>query len=131
MEQKILITKTAEKENPKITKLIKQYLTVKEQLEHLEEVRIDLLDEIHSFGYKTIGYERENIKLTITPRKMVKKIDYETTLMNQEDIKQFKKEKISMVWDDEKIIETLKDNVVYIEELSKPRATITKINKGE
>lgn len=117
MENIILINEI--NKNDKLEKLINKYLDNKEQLEKIEKEQKELLKSISEFNYKTIGIANKNIKFTLTTRESKNKIDYKETLKDLNgdlDIKDFKKEKIVMTWNDEKILDYFKDNVVYEKE---------------
>lgn len=117
MENTILINEI--NKNDKLEKLINKYLDNKEQLEKIEKEQKELLKSISEFNYKTIGIANKNIKLTLTTRESKNKIDYKETLKDLNgdlDIKDFKKEKIVMTWNDDKILDYFKDNVVYEKE---------------
>lgn len=130
LETKLLITELNKEENKELEQLCKKYIDNKQKIAELETQQDVLLEEIERFNIKTIGLQDQNLKMTITKSKEVAKIDYEATLQGQ-DSKEFKKQKISMVWDDDKIIDTFKEKVVTKFEKTKPSARITEMVKGE
>lgn len=129
MKQQILINKLNQNDD-KLNELktkIENYLQNKELIIQLENKQIELLKDISNYGYDSIGVQDINTKITITPCKIVDVINYEKTLENVDNKENYKKDKISRVWNDDKIINEL--NVVYDKKETNPRATITLLKK--
>lgn len=118
-----------EKNNKELKEKIEQYLSTKNLISELENKLDSIANELSNQIYDTIGLQDQNIRFTITKPKKVNKINYEKTLEGIENIQQYKKEKISMVWNDDKIKNEL--NVIYDETETKPRITISELIKGE
>ena len=118
-----------EKNNKELKEKIEQYLTTKNLISELENKLENIANDLSNQVYDTIGLQEQNIRFTITKPKTVNKINYEKTLEGIENFEQYKKEKISKVWDDDKIKNEL--NVIFEETTTKPRIIISELIKGE
>lgn len=128
MKQTLLITELNKEDNLDLNNLVLKYVELKKEIADRENELLAITKEIEQFKVDTIGLQSENVRLTITPSKVVKKIDYEQTLLCY-DVKEFKKEKVSMVWNDAKIEEELKDKVVYEDTITKARVLVKPLMK--
>lgn len=127
IKNQIYINELNEKDNQDIIVLVETYLKLCDQLEEIETAKINVLKQLEQTNYQTIAIDKFNMRFTITPSKVVDKIDYETTLQGVENVDEYKKIVETKRWNDAKIINEL--NVVYKKEETKPRATITQIEK--
>ncbi len=125
--EKLVINKLNQKENQKTLDLVNKYLDIKTKQANLEMLEKETLDEILALDIKNIAILEKNLSFTISKGKE-RKIDYETTLEGMEQ-DNFKKQIVSYKWDDKKIIDDLKDRVVYVEVDSKPRVYIKELVK--
>lgn len=127
IKNQIYINELNEKENKNIIELVDKYLKTNEEIERLEIAKVELLKQLQETNYQTIAIDKFNMRFTITPSKVVDKIDYEKTMEGVEDINKYKKIIETRRWNDDKIKNEL--NVVYVKEETKPRITISQLEK--
>lgn len=128
MKEVVLITDLNKEQHKELERKCKKYISNLQLLKNIEEENQTLLEELSSQNVGTVGLIDLNIKITFTPSKEVAKIDYEQTLKDK-DINDYKKEKVSLVWNDTKIIDEFKENVITKLEKTKARAIITTMVK--
>lgn len=128
MKEVVLITDLNKEQHKELESKCKKYISNLQLLKNIEEENQTLLEELSSQNVGTVGLIDLNIKITFTPSKEVAKIDYEQTLKDK-DINDYKKEKVSLVWNDTKIIDEFKENVITKLEKTKARAIITTMVK--
>lgn len=127
IKNQIYINDLNEKENENVVNLLDKYLKINEEINKLEVAKVELLRQLQETNYQTIAIDKFNMRFTITPSKVVDKIDYDKTMEGVEDINQYKKIIETKRWNDDKIKNEL--NVVYVKEETKPRITITQLEK--
>lgn len=127
IKNQIYINDLNEKENENVVNLLDKYLKINEEIERLETAKVELLKQLQETNYQTIAIDKFNMRFTITPSKVVDKIDYDKTMEGVEDINQYKKIVETKRWNDDKIKNEL--NVIYVKEETKPRITITELEK--
>lgn len=132
MENKILITKVNEEQYITEKKLIENYVETRNQIANLQEALVNMEIAMEKLDFKTIGIQDSNIRFTITPSKIVKKINYDKTFINSQfKISDFQKEVITYKWNDLLIEEKIKDQVIYDEVEYKARVLVKELKKGE
>lgn len=132
MENKILITKVNEEQYATEKKLIENYVETRNQIANLQEALVNMEIAMEKLDFKTIGIQDSNIRFTITPSKIVKKINYDKTFINSQfKVSDFQKEVISYKWNDLLIEEKIKDQVIYDEVEYKARVLVKELKKGE
>lgn len=132
MENKILITKVNEEQYITEKKLIENYVETRNQIANLQEALVNMEIAMEKLDFKTIGIQDSNIRFTITPSKIVKKINYDKTFINSQfKVSDFQKEVISYKWNDLLIEEKIKDQVIYDEVEYKARVLVKELKKGE
>lgn len=132
MENKILITKVNEEQYATEKKLIENYVETRNQIANLQEALVNMEIAMEKLDFKTIGIQDSNIRFTITPSKIVKKINYDKTFINSQfKISDFQKEVITYKWNDLLIEEKIKDQVIYDEVEYKARVLVKELKKGE
>lgn len=132
MENKILITKVNEEQYITEKKLIENYVETRNQIANLQEALVNMEIAMEQLDFKTIGIQDSNIRFTITPSKIVKKINYDKTFINSQfKVSDFQKEVISYKWNDLLIEEKIKDKVIYDEVEYKARVLVKELKKGE
>lgn len=132
MENKILITKVNEEQYITEKKLIENYVETRNQIANLQEALVNMEIAMEQLDFKTIGIQDSNIRFTITPSKIVKKINYDKTFINSQfKISDFQKEVITYKWNDLLIEEKIKDQVIYDEVEYKARVLVKELKKGE
>lgn len=132
MENKILITKVNEEQYITEKKLIENYVETRNQIANLQEALVNMEITMEQLDFKTIGIQDSNIRFTITPSKIVKKINYDKTFINSQfKVSDFQKEVISYKWNDLLIEEEIKDKVIYDDIIYKARVLVKELKKGE
>lgn len=132
MENKILITKVNEEQYITEKKLIENYVETRNQIANLQEALVNMEIAMEQLDFKTIGIQDSNIRFTITPSKIVKKINYDKTFINSQfKVSDFQKEVISYKWNDLLIEEEIKDKVIYDDIIYKARVLVKELKKGE
>lgn len=134
MSKTLLIHKPNENDKDIVSykNLIVNYLENKKQIESLEQENICLLNCLSQSPYKTFELDIDNyfLKFTITPSKEVKKIDYDKVFEGIEDLDMYKTARVSMVWDEKKVLNSGKE-IFYKQETTNPRATITQLKENK
>lgn len=111
--------------------LAEEYILTKRKINDLEETLKRIENDLGKLSFETVKVVWGDIGLTITPSKIVKKLNYDKTfeenpLFNPD---KFKTEVISFKWNDELIKDALKDKVIYDDVVYKVRILTTKIKK--
>lgn len=134
MSKTLLIHKPNENDKDIVSykNLIVNYLENKKQIESLEQENICLLNCLSQSPYKTFELDIDNyfLKFTITPSKEVNKIDYDKVFEGVEDLDMYKTARVSMVWDEKKVLNSGKE-IFYKQETTNPRATITQLKENK
>lgn len=119
--------------NKKLIDLIKVCENADMQIKLFEQRKAEAIEHLINHGYDVIGSESLNKRVAIVRKDPVKIIDYKETLKEIEDITKYQNKTIEQIekitYNDNEIINDLKDKVVYTLKVTKPSLRISDLTK--